>query len=63
MCKTLQEFIFERRTEQIALSVLLEDVGQTASGDLDGRPNGPNKRIWLASSALNLETMRDEDLA
>jgi hypothetical protein len=43
MCKTLQEFIFQRRTEKIELSILLEDVGQLDSGDSGGRPNAATR--------------------
>ena len=34
MCKTLQEFIFERRTEKIELSILLEYVGHPDSSTM-----------------------------
>ena len=39
MRKTLQEFISERQTEEVELSILLEEGGQPDSGGSDGRPN------------------------
>jgi hypothetical protein len=64
MCKTLQEFISERRTELFALSILLIHVGQPDNVDQPSTPTEHSdtlgtRMIWLASSASNLETKRD----
>jgi hypothetical protein len=48
---------------QFELSILLKCGGQPDSADDGGRPNAANEMIWLASSAVNLETRRDEDPA